>query len=243
MVADEPDLVAGYGWRDVMADAWSRWPDRVLHVDGAFWSRHSHVKLALGGRWSPVNEREYDDRRLARHRIKIAPTRPPGRRVLVCGMSAKAAISWGLQPEQWERDAVARLLQAGAEVIYRPKPRWSEARAIKGAAFEDGSGKRIAESLAEVDAVATHHSNVAIDAVAAGLPVYVEVGIADALSVERLEDLVGATAHALEKRRRFLREVAHHQFTLSELAEGVWLQYPEPITLMPQFNKIFGEVR
>ncbi|HUS95996.1 MAG TPA: hypothetical protein VMX97_04575 [Hyphomicrobiaceae bacterium] len=229
-IEGEPDLVAGYGWRDVMADAWSRWPDRVLHVDGAFWSRSREVKLGMGGRWAPYSGREFDGRRLAAHRVKIAPSRPPGLRVLVCGMSAKAAISWGLDPEQWERDAVATLVGAGADVTYRPKPRWSEARAIDGAGFEDGSRHAINDSLARVDAVATHHSNVAVDAIAAGLPIYTEIGLAKAMSVCGIETLPGSSAHDHAERERFLHEVAWHQWTLEELAAGVWMKAPAPLS-------------
>lgn len=234
-IEGEPDLVAGYGWREVMADAWARWPDRVLHVDGAFWSRSREVKLAMGGRWSLVSGREYDARRLSAHRVQIAPTRLPGRRVLVCGMSAKAAISWGLKPEQWERWAVGVLLAAGAEVAYRPKPRWSEAREISGAKFEDGSRVSIGQSLGQVDAVATHHSNAAIDAVAAGLPVYVEVGAGKAMSYPRLEELPGLPGLDLETRTRFLREIAWHQWSLEELAAGAWMKPPAPLSDRPVF--------
>lgn len=235
-IVGTPDLVAGYGWREVMADAWEKWPERVLHVDGAFFGRFSHMKLALGGRWSPLSGREHDGGRLARHNVKIAPTRPPGGVVLVCGMSSKAAKSWGLLPEQWEREAADRLVAAGALVIYRPKPRWTDATRIPRAQFQDSSRKSLQTALTEVDAVATHHSNAAIDALAAGLPIYTETGIAKALSVERLEDLVGAEAPDLETRTRFMREVAWHEWTLDELASGAWLKPPAPLADHPIFG-------
>lgn len=233
-IEDEPDLVAGYGWREVMADAYSKWPDKVLHVDGAFWSRHREVKLAMGGRWSPVSrERKYDAGRMMRHPVNIAPTRRPGRRVLVCGMSAKAAISWGMEPQQWEHWAVKTLVDAGAEVTYRPK-RANEAREIAGAKLEDSSRVSIQQSLEKVDAVATHHSNVAIDAIAAGLPIYAETGIAEICSAGlMLDELVGAEALSIEERASFLHEVAWHQWTLEEIAAGVWMKPPAPLSDNP----------
>lgn len=229
-ITGTPDLVAGYGWREPMADAWARWPDRVLHVDGAFWGRNSHVKLALGGRWSPIVDRDYDDRRLRQFKVTAAPSRAPGPRVLICGMSAKAAISWGLDPEGWERQAARTLIATGAVVTYRPKPRWMEARRIDGATFEDSSRVSITDSFARVDAVATHHSNAAIDALASGLPVYAGIGLARALSVERLEHLPGAVAPDRGARQRFLCQVAWHQWTLSELSAGAWLKPPAPLS-------------
>lgn len=225
-IKGEPDFVAGYGWREVMVDAYSRWPGRVLHVDGGFWGRDRYVKLAMGGRWSPLSGRDYDGGRLGKHQIIAQKSRAPGKRVLVCGMSEKAATSWGLDEQEWERWAVEVLRSVGADVIFRPKPNRG-GKKIKGAAFDEGTS--IYRSLNQVDAVATHHSNAAIDAIVAGLPIYVEVGLAEPMSVGRIEDLPGAPSHSITARSRFLREVAWHQWTLEELASGIWMKPPAPL--------------
>lgn len=233
-IARKPDLVAGYGWKPVMRTAWERWPDIVLHCDLGFWSRDQYMKLALGGRWSTLVDHDYDDRRLRKHGVQIEASSKPGRRVLLCGMSAKASGTWGLQPEQWEQQAIKRLVAAGAEkVIYRPKPTWHGARPLKGATF-DRAGE-IRQAMAQVDVVVSHHSNAAIDAIAAGLPIYVETGIARALSVPTIEEAVGASAPDLETRARFLRQVAHHQWRMDELASGAWLEPPAPLSGEPIF--------
>lgn len=233
-IPSRPDLIAGYGWKPVMRGAHQRWPEIVLHVDLGFWSRDKFMKLALGDRWSPLVDHDYDDSRLRMHGVKIEPNRKPGKRVLVCGMSAKAAGTWELQPEQWEQRTIKRLVVAGATVTYRPKPTWHQARPIKGAAEFD-RGTDIKQALARVDAVVSHHSNAAIDALAAGLPIYVETGIAKSLSVATIEDAVGAEAPDLETRARFLRQVAFHQWTLTEIAEGTWLNPLAPLAGHPLF--------
>ena len=217
-----------------MRGAHHRWPEIVLHCDLGFWSRDKYMKLALGDRWSPLVDRDYDDSRLRKHGVKIEPSRKPGKRVLVCGMSAKAAGTWDLQPEQWEHRAIKRLVAAGAApVIYRPKPTWHAARPINGAQFDRGTD--IKQTLAQVDAVVSHHSNAAIDALAAGLPIYVETGIARSLSAPTIEEAVGAEAPELEARTRFLRQVAWHQWDFRELAEGAWLEPPAPLAGHPAF--------
>lgn len=231
-ISDQPDLVAGWGFQAVMHEAWDRWPERVLHVDAGFWSRETHNKLALGGRWSPLTGRDYDDRRFRHHAVTVALTRKPGSTILVCGMSAKAAGSWGMNPEEWERDAVSRLRSVGArEVIYRPKPTWPDARAIKGSTFDRSSG--VDQTMRRVHGVVSHHSNAAIDALAAGLPIYVEIRISRPLSVPQLEDIVGATAPDQATRQRFLNEIAYHQWTLAELSSGKWLDHPAPLADNP----------
>lgn len=235
-IATLPDLVAGYGWKEVMREAHQRWPDRVLHCDLGFWSRTTHLKLALGDRWSPLADHEYDDSRLRQHKVKIQPSRKPGNRVLVCGMSAKAAGTWKLQPQEWEAKIVKHLRRAGAEVVYRPKPSWLGARQIHGAAY-DRSHRSIDEALRTVDAVVSHHSNAAVDALAAGLPIYVETGIAQSLSVPTPVDIIGAEAPSIEARIAFLRQLAFHQWTLEELRSGVWLEPPAPLSGHPRLTQ------
>lgn len=224
-----PDLVAGYGWKEVMRTAHERWPDRILHCDLGFWSRQEYVKLAYGDRWSPLVDYEYDGARLERHGVRILPTRKPGNRVLLCGMSAKAAGTYGLKPQEWETRVVKVLRHAGAEVTYRPKPTWNGATKINDADF-DNSNRTIEQALAETDAVVSHHSNVAVDALAVGLPIYVDVGISRSMSVPGPEDAIGAEAPGIVARTAFVRQVAWHQWTLKELSAGSWLEPPAPLS-------------
>lgn len=238
-IPERPDLVAGYGWRPVMREAHRNWPAIVLHADLGFWGRsadrdRAYLKLALGGRWSPLVDYDYDDTRLRVHGVKVETTRKPGIRVLLCGMSAKAAGTWNLKPQEWEEMAVRRLRAAGAKVIYRPKPTWSNAHSIAGADYD--RGRPIEEILPKIDAVVSHHSNAAVDALAAGLPIYVETGIAKQLSVSTIEDAVSAQALDCDTRARFLRQVAWHQWTLDELRHGSWLEPPAPLAGNPLFE-------
>ena len=228
LIEKPADLIAGYGWRPPMRTAWERWPERVLHTDLAWWGRDRYLKLALGGRWSRLSYREYDDRRLRRFGVEIQPARRPGKRVLVAGMSEKHGGTIGLGPEEWERKTVRRLALAGAVVTYRAKPSWRGAKAIPGSTFD--RSPTIEEALAKVDAVVTHHSNAAVDALAAGLPIYAETSMAEHLSVGSLEEVVGATAASLEARTLFLRQLAWHQWTAAELAAGTWLEPPAPLS-------------
>ena len=225
------DLYAGYGWGQPMQAAYQRHPEKLLHVDLAFWGRGDpYYKMAWNGRWTPLADRDFDGARMAKHRIKVKPARKPGRRVLVCGMSAKAAKDWGLEPEQWEKAAIAALRAAGAsEVIYRAKPSWYEAKRLPGAEF-DYRHKPIEETLERVDGVVSHHSNASVDALVAGLPIYTEMGLARSLSVAKLEDVIGAETPDLESRQRFLRQVAWHQWSLPEIAAAKYLEPPAPVS-------------
>jgi hypothetical protein len=227
-IRDQPDLVAGWGFRDVMHEAWDRWPERVLHVDAGFWRRETYHKLELGGRWLPADGRDYPAERFRSHHVVMQPARAPGKTIMVAGMSAKAAISCGMAPEAWEREAVERLRAAGAKVFYRPKPTWREAKPIGGARFDQSPS--VEHALRGVHGVVSHHSNVAVDALATGLPVYVETGIAKPLAVASIEAIMGATAPDRAIRERLLREVAWRQWSMKELEQGAWLRPPAPLS-------------
>ena len=224
-----PDLVAGYGWKQVMHEAHDHWPERVLHADLGFWTRTTYLKLGLGDRWAPLADHEYDGARFEEHGISILPTRKPGKRVLVCGMSVKAAVSWGFEPQQWERKIVRQLVETGANVVYRPKPPGQFMAPLPNSEYNQ-SGTLTEVMRQRVDAVVSHHSNAAIDALAEGLPIYVKRGISRSLSVPNVEDVIGAEAPSIEARTAFLHQVAYHQWTLKELAEGTWLEPPAPLS-------------
>lgn len=231
-ITEEPDLIAGWGFQDVIHNAWDRWPHKILHVDAGYWTRTDYNKLELGGRWMSATGGEYPQERLRAQHVKVRDSQRPGNRILICGMSAKAAHSLGLRPEEWERQAIATLRAAGAECVYRPKPTWPDARPLKGASFDRSSS--IESSFKDqIHGVVSHHSNATIDALAAGLPIYVETGIAKPLSASLIENVAVATAPNREMRMQFLCEVAWHQWTLRELEEGTWLKSPAPLANHP----------
>jgi hypothetical protein len=234
----DADLICGYGWHPWMQEAYRKQPDRVVHVDLAFWTRNKYYKIAMGGetgRWSSLVDFDYPSNRFDMHQVTVKESRLPGRRVLVAGMSGKAAKDWGYEPEQWERSAIERLRKAGAElIVYRPKPTFPASTPLPGAEY-DKQGLSIEVRIHHVDAVVSHHSNVAIDALVAGLPIYVDTGISKSLSVPSIEDVVGAKAPDYEIRYRFLKQVAWHQWTLEELTSGVWMKPPAPLS----YNGLF----
>lgn len=238
-----PDLVAGYGWGPTMRRMAEKHGDRLLTVDLGYWDRKppgavlsGYHKLALGSRWPEITPETMPYReahRLLVHHIapelSRAPSmaRPP--RILVCGMSGKAAGTFDLEPEQWEIEQVRALRAAGCHVTYRPKPSWAGARPLRDTNYHDPTLYDLKDALEHVDGVATHHGNCAVDALAAGLPFFVEVGTLRPWSVPTILDLPDADAQPLTVRRAVLRELAWHQWNLEELARGDWLAPGTPI--------------
>ena len=128
--------------------------------------------------------------------------------VVIVGLGKKALKVHGLAPLQWERGAAARVANLGRKLVFRPK-RSTDAR-LKGVAI--GMGE-IEEVLRGASLVVCRHSNVAIDACIAGVPVICEDGAALALYQR-------GQAPTTEQRLQFLRNLAWWQWKPNEAKEA-----------------------
>jgi hypothetical protein len=213
------DVAFSYGWkhhRDLEA-----YP-RFIYADLGYWQRDRYYRLAVGA-WGPER---YVCAGLPRERfaalgLRVQPW-TKGTEIIVAGSSEKAAADHGLSYMQWERAAVKRLQAMGLRAVYRPKPKDPRARPIPGAAFDQ---RPISEALAAAAGWVTHHSNSAVDALLAGVPVHCEIGAAAALSVP-LEQ-IGSRPRP-EGREQFLADVAWLQWTVEEMRSGeAWAHLKE----------------
>jgi hypothetical protein len=75
----------------------------------------------------------------------------------------------------------------------------------------------ISEALASARAIVTHHSNVAVEALAAGVPVHCFTGAAAACSVP-----LDRLCERPEGREQFLADVAYLQWSLDEMRSGAY---------------------
>lgn len=136
--------------------------------------------------------------------------------ILVAGMSAKAAIAEGLDPEIWERNTIHGLsLHTNREIIYRPKPNWSSARPIRGSTIQ--RKVELVDALKGCHSVVTHHSNVAVDALLAGIPTYCWHGIATPLSLQNIHD----DPVYPEGREQWAWDAAYCQWSVDEMSKGL----------------------
>lgn len=211
----------------------------AIYIDLGWWGRRN------GGRWGCYHKITIDDRhptayfqnrahdasRFAVHKLKIAPWRGKGRHILVAGMSAKAARAEGFAPEQWERRTIAELRRFTARpIIYRAKPNWKQAKPLPGAAFSPGF-QPLDKALANCHAVVGHHSNVCVDALIAGVPVFCTKGVARPMG---LADLKQIEAPILpDDRAQWAADVAWCQWDVREMAEGLPWRHLKDEGLIP----------
>lgn len=213
------------GLRRVLADYREK-RRRAIYIDLGYWGRRKKTrwdgfhKMVLNARHPTAyfQAKPHPPDRFAQFGIAVEPWRSEGRHILIAGMSAKAAAAEGLRPEQWERATIARLRQITKRpLIYRPKPNWIGARPISGSTFDPE--RPLAAALRDCHAVVAHHSNVAVDALIAGIPVHCPLGVASVLGEPELAKI--ENPRMPDGRAQWAADLAYCQFSLEEMTSGV----------------------
>lgn len=103
----------------------------------------------------------------------------------------------------------------GRQIMYRPKPK----RPIEyGVKADIVSVDPIETALAQVSLVVCRHSNVAVDACRAGVPVVCEDGAAASIYPASL--VAYRKQPSIERRQEFLRRLAYWQWSMAECESG-----------------------
>lgn len=129
--------------------------------------------------------------------------------VVVVGLGQKALKVHGLAALQWERAAAQKAASRERKIVFRPK-RDTDPR-LPGVAIVKGP---IEEVLKGASLVICRHSNVAVNACIAGIPVICEDGAAVALYRH-------GEAPSKEQRLQFMRNLAWWQWKPTE-AKDAW---------------------
>lgn len=199
---------------------------RAVYVDLGYWGRLTGGKLAgyhkivLNGRHPEgYYRRNSPADRFAVHGVEVKPWRETGGHILVAGMGDKAARFEGFAPEAWERNVIEQLQRlTHRRIVYRPKPSWKEARPIQGV---DYSEPRVPfeNALKGAWAVVTHHSNVAVDAILAGIPAFCWKGVAREMSSQDIGQIERPIYP--DNREQWAADIAYTQWSVVEIAQGL----------------------
>lgn len=202
----------GYGWK--FHRQYQQYPS-YAYADLGYWERDSYYRFAVNG-WSPEKyvRQGLSSKRFDRLGLEIKPWQTGGEEIIVAGSTAKACADHRIPYQGWELRVIEQLKATGRPVVYRPKPNDASATEIGGVPMDR---RPIKEALQSAYAVVTHHSNTAIDALLAGIPVHCETGAAAAFSVPL--DQIGE-APRMPGREQFLFDVAWLQWTLEEMKSG-----------------------
>lgn len=225
----DSDVAVFYGLAEglsrVMTDYSSH--AKAVYMDLGYWHRRikgkydGYHKISVNSRHPTAyfQKLKHSPSRFKQLGLNIAPwRRNDGGHILVAGMSAKAALAEGFEPEVWERNMVRELsLRTERKIIYRPKPNWSSARPIRGSELQ--RKVELDQALVNCHSVVTHHSNVAVDALLAGIPTFCWHGIASVMSLNMVDHI--EKPYYPEGREQFAYDAAYCQWSIDEMAQGL----------------------
>lgn len=229
------DVAIFYGLADGLRRVFDdyRRDRRAIYIDLGYWGRRKRTrwdgyhKLVLNSRHPTAyfQSRAHPPDRFRSFGVDIRPWRRPeaNGHIIVAGMSAKAAAVEGFGAEEWERETIAKLGQlTKRRIIYRPKPNWLGASAIRGSVWL-GRDVPLESALKGCHAVVAHHSNVAVDALLAGIPCICPGGAASVLSGHELEHIEDPPMP--DGREQWAADLAYTQWSLEEMQTGAAFRY------------------
>lgn len=212
------DVLMSYGLGHPVRRQWTRAHvrrgGRLLGWDLGYWGRETPGRAAMRltlddehpQRWiEPMPAERWDAAGIELR--EDATKRGP---IILCGMGRKARELHGHQGMAWELATLARLRRdyPGRQIVWRPK-RENE-RGLLGCRQAKGA---IEDVLKGASLVVCHHSNVAVDACIAGVPVQCADGAAMALYRNNPNP-------TREQRLEFMRSLAWWQWNPTEAVDA-----------------------
>jgi hypothetical protein len=151
----------------------------------------------------------------------IMPMRKSGKgHIVVAGSGPKSNVRDGNEFQSWERWAIGQIVDAtDRPIIYRPKPYNTQtAEPIPGSVMDDKTP--ISDLLKDAHCVITRQSNVAVDALRLGIPVFCWDGVGSALALQDLGFIEDPRRPSDDERWQFFCDLAYCQWTLKEVESG-----------------------
>lgn len=210
----------------------------VVYIDLGYWSRkgpNGYHKIAVNDRHPTdyFQRRRHDGSRAAALGIQVKSWRPYGDgHILLAGMGRKAAvIAEGQELGAFEREAIAEIRKySDRPIVYRPKPSCAYSGPIEGTIFSS-KDQPLVQVLRGCHAVVTHHSNVAVDALVEGIPVFARKGVAAPMSAPDLSHI--EDPYYPDDRRQWVNDVAWTQFSVQEMGMGLPWRHLKDEGLVP----------
>lgn len=235
-------ILLTYGLGDASRfEAWKRHRSSGRHAiiaDCGYWSRKGSRKDLSLQRFA-IDAMHCDDLlfrsaarpdRLRQYGAAAKDFWNPDGPVVIVGQGPKGCLNSGYGRGQWEAKAldIARRRWPEKRIWYRPKVRREGFPDLAGADAVK-TEPNINEVIHGASLVLCQHSNVAVDAIVAGVPVLAEAGAACALVGYGLERQ--PRIFSIPERQRFLEHLAAWQWTPEEAANGmVWPFLLEALT-------------
>ncbi len=233
-----PDqILVGYGWTPFKAlfEAHRKAGGHYVFLDLGFWGRKAGLMPVGGPRRGDLSSLGMHKVSVdGRHPVKGWPlNRPPdrfraagmpirdwhkGEFIVIPGMSAKAAASFGYGPQEWERGIVQEIRRhTSRTIIYRSKPGDIAGRPLEGVEYCAPEADFMV-LLSRAHAMVCRHSNAVVEAMLSGVQIYAEENVGAFMSMPSLSGIEGY--HWPEGREQFMADTAYCQWSLGEMQDG-----------------------
>lgn len=193
---------------------------RVAMWDLGYWERRDSMRLAIDA-MHPTPPQIAMSPAEGRREFVLRDDADPQGPIMLVGLGPKSIYAYGLGGyQQWERTKVIDLKARypGREIIWRPKGH----HPIPLQRLRISHGNPIAEALVGCSLLVCHHSNAAVDACIAGIPVECDDGAAAAL-------YRGNPKPSREQRLDFLNRLTHWEWSRHE-APAAWAWIEKVVT-------------
>lgn len=182
---------------------------RIVCWDRGYWERKDSMRLSIDG-LHPTKEHLDLYPGTPRRKFVLREDADPNGPIMLVGLGPKSNAAFGYGEMEWERGAFKKILAEfpGTRVKWRPKR-----LPITMAGTDLSFGSSIEEALKGCSLVVCRHSNVAVDACVAGVPVRCEDGAAFAL-------YNGNQNPTPEERLEFLHKLSWWEWSTSQLHEA-----------------------
>jgi len=183
---------------------------RVAMFDLGYWDRKEAMRLSIDT-MHPTAEQLALAPGGRRRNFTLREDADPNGPILLVGLGRKSCVAWGLQPLEWEVRKAAELQARfpGRRILWRPKGK----NPVSIGDLDVSHGNPIDEALRGCSLVVCRHSNVAIDACIAGIPVECEDGAGFALYGK-------SPSPTGDERAEFLRRLAWWEWHNTEAAQA-----------------------
>lgn len=224
------DVAVFWGYVDIcqaVLQSYKAVGKKAVYIDLAYWGRDNHFKISVNGRHPTeyFQRRPHDDVRRKMFGIEPREEWSQQGTILVAGMGPKAAWAENCLPvESWEKNAIATIKQfTDRPIIYRPKPSQHYGKHIADTTLDTAT--LIGIAIKHSWAVVTHHSNVGVDGLVAGVPCFTEQGVAVPMSHSDLSQIESPRYPSFEERVQWLNDVAYVQWSIQEMRSGACWRY------------------
>ncbi len=216
------DVALAYGWLgELTTRVFSKYKEagkRFVFFDLGYWARgqEGHYRLGVDD-WDTALKmtRGCPSDRFDSLKVNVRDDwNRESKKIMIVGMSGKAAWTHGYSDGQWENETRIKLVKELPDdyhIHIRQKPNKQNVRVTP-----------IEDDLRESWFVVSHHSNVAVDALVAGVPYWAKKGVGAILSPVTCDaQLIGKPFFPTEAdKMQLLYDIAYAQWTPAEMRNG-----------------------